>query len=352
MSQIILQLVTTGTTFPINIYVSDVYGNNSTLVQTISSGPIPPEVYITLPQIFNNAPQIMVTLVDANNCIVFHILSPTSLPATPTPTPTVTPTPSLTPGLPPSPSVTSTQTPTPTNTSTPTPTIGLTPTTTPSQTTTSTPTPTVTPTATTGLYYAYLFPEPQDSTSLISLGDYMATNGASYFFGYGNSGAPNINNYSSDLNVYAHYSGFTLGGGSKFVTPVSNLSSLIRTASGIGQDTFGCDTQQYTFGTIEVNSGEVNTSETYFYSIWIPTDSIPISWSNMTVNIGRNECSQTIVGDTVPSPSLSTEIVTVTSGAAIPAGTYRVLWMPFSGYITPEMALSYPLYFKAENLII
>jgi hypothetical protein len=345
MSQIVLQLVTTGTTFPINIYVSDVYGNNSTLVQTIASGPIPPEVYITLPQIFNNAPQIMVTLVDANNCVVFHILSPTSLPSTtPTPTPTL--------GL--------TATPTSTNTPTPTPTatIGLTPTATPSTTPTTTPTetigvtPTTTPTATSGLYYAYLFPEPQDSTSLVSLGDYMATNGASYFFGYGNSGAPNINDYSNDLNVYAHYSGFTLGGGSKFVTPVSNLSSLIRTASGVGPDSFGCDIQQYTFGTIKVGSNNVNPNETYFYSIWIPTDPIPIAWNNMTVNIGRNECSQTITSDTVPSPSLSTEIVTVTTGAAIPAGTYRVLWMPFSGYITPEMALSYPLYFKAENLII
>lgn len=349
MSQIVLQIVSPQTTYPINIYVSDVYGNNLTLIQTIVTGPIPPEITIPLPPLFDNAPQIMVTLEDANGCTVFHILSPTSLPVV---TPSPTPTPTLTPGLPPSSTPTATQTPTQTSTPGLSPSATPTTTQTPTQTPTIGLTPTITPSPTSGLYYAYLFAEPQDSTSLVSLGDYMSNNGALYFFGYGNSGVPNINNYSGDLDTYAHYSGFTLGGGSKFITPVSNLSSLIRTQSGVGPDTFNCETQQYTFGTIKVDETNVDTTETYFYSIWIPTDAIPISWNNMTINIGRNECSQTVVSDTVPSPSLATQIITISSGAAIPAGTYRVFWMPFSGYITPELALSYPLYFKAENLII
>lgn len=344
MSQIILQSVTTGTTFPIDIYVSDVYGNNSFLVDTIVSGPIPPELYLNIPAIFDMAPQIMVTLIDANGCSVFHILNPTSGPPQ---TPTVTPTPSNTPGLPPS------ATPTSTNTSTPTPTvtIGLTPTQTPTNTGTPNETPTVTPTQTSGLYYAYLFAEPQDYNSLMSLGEFMYLNGSTNFFGYGNSGVPNIINYSNDLSVYAKYPEFVSGGGSKFKVPVSQLKGLIRQESGVGLDSFNCDQQQYTFGTIKVDSNSIDVDETYFYSIWIPTNGIPISWDNVTVNIGRNECSQTITSDTVPSPSLSTEIVTIGSGSAIPAGTYRVLWMPFSGYITPELSLSSPIYFKGENLI-
>lgn len=65
-----------GGTYPISVYISDVYGNNQTLLGTISSGPVPPTVeYNTIiPSIFNTAPQIMLTLVDANNCSIFKIL--------------------------------------------------------------------------------------------------------------------------------------------------------------------------------------------------------------------------------------------------------------------------------------
>jgi hypothetical protein len=185
----------------------------------------------------------------------------------------------------------------------------------------------------------------------MSLGSFMYENGANHFFGFGNTGIPSLDSYSNDLNIYTKYSGFTLGGGTQFKVPVSTLKSLIRQSPWPGTDTFGCDQQQYTFGTIEVKNSDVNSNTSYFYSVWIPTDSIQISWSNMTVAISRDECSQ-IISDTIPLPSLSTQIVTVGSGASIPAGTYRVLWMPYSGYITPELAINYPLYFKGEILFI
>ena len=65
-----------GGTYPISVYISDVYGNNSTLLGTITPGPVPPtvEYNTTIPSIFNTAPQIMLTLVDANNCSIFKLL--------------------------------------------------------------------------------------------------------------------------------------------------------------------------------------------------------------------------------------------------------------------------------------
>ena len=65
-----------GGTYPISVYISDVYGNNSTLIGTITPGPVPPtvEYNTTIPPIFNTAPQILLTLVDANNCSIFKLL--------------------------------------------------------------------------------------------------------------------------------------------------------------------------------------------------------------------------------------------------------------------------------------
>jgi len=52
----------------------------------------------------------------------------------------------------------------------------------------------------------------------------------------------------------------------------------------------------------------------------------------MTLDIGYGSaCSTTIsVGGTTPDATLAGVDVTVTSGAAIPAGTYRVLWAGLS----------------------
>jgi hypothetical protein len=65
-----------GGTYPISVFISDVYGNNSTLLGTISSGPVPPTVKYNnvIPAIFNTAPEIMLKLVDSNNCEIFKIL--------------------------------------------------------------------------------------------------------------------------------------------------------------------------------------------------------------------------------------------------------------------------------------
>jgi len=65
-----------GGTFPINVYIADVYGNNNTYLGTIDPGPVPPVVTYNsiIPSIFSTAPQIMVILEDSNNCQVFKIL--------------------------------------------------------------------------------------------------------------------------------------------------------------------------------------------------------------------------------------------------------------------------------------
>ena len=65
-----------GGTYPISVYIADVYGNNSYLLGTISPGPVPPTVYYNtvIPTIFNTAPEIMLLLVDDNDCEMFKIL--------------------------------------------------------------------------------------------------------------------------------------------------------------------------------------------------------------------------------------------------------------------------------------
>ena len=141
-----------GVTYPVDVYVADVYGNNRTFLANISSGPVPPELsYTTLPPLFNNAPAVMIIVIDANNCEKFEIVECT-ITETPTPTvtpsQTVTPTPTLTPGLPPSPTPTTSITPTPSVTPSITPTQTTTPTPSVTQTQTPTLTPTITPTST------------------------------------------------------------------------------------------------------------------------------------------------------------------------------------------------------------
>lgn len=66
----------TGGTYPIDVYISDVYGNNQTLLGTINPGPVPPivEYNTVIPSIFDTAPQIMLTLTDNNGCSIFKLL--------------------------------------------------------------------------------------------------------------------------------------------------------------------------------------------------------------------------------------------------------------------------------------
>jgi hypothetical protein len=65
-----------GGTYPISVYIADVYGNNQTFLGTINPGPVPPvvEYNTTIPSIFETAPQIMLMMVDANNCSIFKLL--------------------------------------------------------------------------------------------------------------------------------------------------------------------------------------------------------------------------------------------------------------------------------------
>ena len=65
-----------GATYPISVFIADYYGNNQTLIGTISSGPVPPQVnYNTsIPSLFYTAPQIMLILTDATGCETFQLL--------------------------------------------------------------------------------------------------------------------------------------------------------------------------------------------------------------------------------------------------------------------------------------
>lgn len=65
-----------GATYPISVFIADYYGNNQTLIGTISSGPVPPQVnYNTsIPSLFYTAPQIMLILRDATGCETFQLL--------------------------------------------------------------------------------------------------------------------------------------------------------------------------------------------------------------------------------------------------------------------------------------
>jgi hypothetical protein len=263
---------------------------------------------------------------------------------TPTPsiTPTNTPTPSITPtiGLTPTPTPTVTETPT----NTPTPGGGSTPTPTPTVTTTptNTPTPTSTPPV---VYYAYIFPEPLDSTSQSELGQYMFDDGATWY-GYGNSGgSPGITNYSNNLISYANYSGWTDGGGN-FVTPVTSLIGDIRQTVGVGTDSFGCPQDQYTFGTIEITSSAVTPTIQYNYSIWIPLAGVNDSMNNMTVDVGTSACDTGLFDGYIPESVLASTTVTLLSGSAIPAGSYRVLWNFVLPITTP---LGASLFFKGNT---
>jgi hypothetical protein len=273
----------------------------------------------------------------------------TTLTATQTPTETATPT--VTPSE--TPTNTPTVTQTPTNTLTPTNTATETPTPTTSQTPTQTNTPTLTqtPTPTNLPFSAYLFPEPSDGTSLANIGQYMLDQGASWY-GYWNDGGPPPSGptYSPDLDTYVHFSGWSTPVDG-FITPVTNFAGPIRQASGSGTDAYGCTQNQYTFGTIAVTTAQVDPDIQYFYSIWIPLAGVGGTMNNMTVDAGYGAaCSSNVLPDGIPDSVLSTVNVTVTSDAAIPAGTYRVLWLTAGALEVPASPpASSTLYIKGDT---
>jgi hypothetical protein len=240
------------------------------------------------------------------------------------------------------PSITPTTTQTPTKTPTQTPTVTQTP------TSTNTPTPTQTPSETPGQFFAYVFPEALDSTSQNDLGQYMFDSGAGWF-GFGNTGVPGTLDYSNNLNLYAHFSGFS-GSVGNFITPVSNLKGAIRQSSGSGTDSYGCTQTQYTFGSIQITTSQVNPNVFYFYTVWIPLNGVGGTMNNMTLDVGLgSSCSTNIINDGIPDSTLSQINVTVTTGAAIPAGTYRVLWMYPQMQIPTSSPLNQPIFIKGDT---
>jgi len=279
---------------------------------------------------------------------VILVTETTTSPITPSVTPTNTPTPTVTSSNTPTPTPTPTigLSPTPTSTVTPTLTISATPTLTPEASPTTTPTPTVTPSATPNLYRAYLFPEPQSTAALDDLGLYMYYGGQDWY-GWGISGVPPVTNFSNTMDYYAHFSGFTTTGlTGDYVTAVQNLNSLVYQTETT--DTFGCEVGQYEFGTIRLQPSQVNTAIKYFYTLWIPLEGMNNTMSNLTVNIGTAPCNTNLGSSLIPD-SLRQIDVTVTAGAAIPAGTYRVLWIDPNMNLPLTAPLTNSLYFVAET---
>ena len=248
---------------------------------------------------------------------------------TPTITPTETPTPTITPTETPTPTVTPTETPTntPTNTETSTPTATQTPTVTPTATITPTVTPSVEP------FFAYIFAEPQDPTDDNTLLTYATNNGAVNWYSWQSAFAPDNNGgtYSNDLDVYAHQPSFVNGGGN-FITPTTF-------SAPISQST-------YLFSSIQVSSSVVNPNITYFYSIWLPLSGIGGTLNTYLIDIGTTLNGSEINND-LPAftPIQNAFDVVVTSGAAIPAGTYRVLWISPDLQLPGSTPLTGSLYF-------
>lgn len=62
--------------FPIDVYIADTNANNKTFIGTINSGPVPPTVTFntTIPAIFEGADEVMLIMIDSNNCEIFKVL--------------------------------------------------------------------------------------------------------------------------------------------------------------------------------------------------------------------------------------------------------------------------------------
>lgn len=138
---------------PIQVYISDYYGNIKTYLGEITESTVFYKFYYPS-DIYNPAPQVNIIMVDSLGCertktLLCSVVSPTPT-KTPTQTKTQTPTNTPTPTITPTNTTTPTYTPTNTTTSTNTPTTTQTPTNTitPSQTLTQTPTQTTTITST------------------------------------------------------------------------------------------------------------------------------------------------------------------------------------------------------------
>lgn len=75
MTQVRIDYISGGT-YPISVYIADYFGNNKSLLGTISAGPVPPTITYNsvIPSIFSTAPQIMLILQDSLGCETFQLL--------------------------------------------------------------------------------------------------------------------------------------------------------------------------------------------------------------------------------------------------------------------------------------
>ncbi len=159
--------------------------------------------------------------------------------------------------------------------------------------------------------------------------------------------APNNSggNYSNDLNVYAHQPSFISGTGN-FITPVSLSAAIAQTG---GQVINGVAQNIYTYGTIQVNSTLIDSSLQYFYSIWLPLAGVGGALTDMTNDVGTTLGGNDVQNDIGTVTTLTALNVTVTSGAAIPAGTYRVLWVSPQFQLPIAPPLTGSLYFRGDT---
>ena len=172
------------------------------------------------------------------------------------------------------------------------------------------------------------------------------SNGATNWYSYFSAvvPGPGSGTYSADLNVYAHQPSFINGGGN-FVTPVTLSAPILQSAGTYS----GCSQNQYTYGTIAIlPSTHISNTTGYFMSIWIPLAGVGGALTQMTTDVGTTLCGSEIFGDLPADATTNSANVTVTSGAAIPAGTYRVLWVT-PNFNFPSGYINVPFYFKGDT---
>jgi hypothetical protein len=171
------------------------------------------------------------------------------------------------------------------------------------------------------------------------------------WYGYSSGGWADPTNpyYSYMMDKYISYSGFTLGSDGNFMTPVSSFNGLIKQSPGIGTDGYGCSINQYTFETITISNSNINPNEYYFYSVWIPLSGVGGVMDNMTIGVGYMSYPCSFDFLLTPATTISSTNITVTSGAAIPAGVYRVLYCSSSMLLPPSTPSTNNFYFKGDT---
>jgi hypothetical protein len=202
-------------------------------------------------------------------------------------------------------------------------------------------------------FNAYMFLEPQDGTSQTDLGTYMSGIVGVTWGGFGVSAGPPSGDYQLNWESYAKYSGFVTAGAGNFITPTADMKGNIRQLAGFGVDSFGIPQRQYNVGTIEVlPTTNVNPAVQYIFSVWIPIAGVnnAISASQFTVGnrgVGSTNLNTPALVNASASLLTSAEQVVITTGAAIPAGTYRVLYLDNT---QNAVISSTPWYFRQDNI--